>query len=230
MKKAIILCSGGLDSFVTAYYAKMKLNYGKITVLFFNYSQRSLEAERNAAKKCAFRLKADFIGLELKEIGQISTSLINIKGNVKKLERKDLRDTKKESEKWYVPSRNLIFLSYALALAEKIYIQKKEINDIFVGFKNEGRDAFPDQSKRFLKNINSIARENCKIPFKILAPLIDKDKEDIITLGKKLNVPLEETWSCYLGEKKQCGQCLACMLRKEGFYWTNIKDSTNYLK
>ncbi len=230
MKKAIVLCSGGLDSVVTAHYVKKKRNYDNVIILFFDYDQRSLKSERSAAKKCALVLKAQFVELKLKEIKKISASLINILGKEKRLKRKDLKDTKKESDKWYVPARNLIFLSYALALAEKSYIQKKEISDIFVGFKNEGKDAFPDQSKSFLRNINLIAKENCKMRFKILAPLIDKDKEDIIVLGEKLNVNLGETWSCYIGEAKQCGGCLACMLRKEGFYWANLKDPTNYLR
>jgi len=58
--------------------------------------------------------------------------------------------------------------------------------------------------------------------------LIEKDKEDIIILGKELGIDFKDTFSCYVGKEKHCGKCLACMLRKEGFYWSNIKDETEY--
>jgi 7-cyano-7-deazaguanine synthase len=150
-------------------------------------------------------------------------------GNVKRLKRKDLKNTEKEAEKFYVPFRNGIFLSYALALAESIYIKERKNYDLFVGFKCEGKEHYPDTTPEFVKKINELSKISCTRPFKILAPLIKMDKEDIILLGERLGVALEDTWSCYVSAgKKQCGRCLACMLRKEGFYWANVKDKTKY--
>lgn len=226
MKNAIILCSGGLDSVVTCHLARSK-GYKDIIILFFNYNQKSLEAERKASKECARSLGAQFKEINLEWLGGISGALINKKGKVKKLGRKDLRDTREESKNWYVPCRNTIFLVYSLALAESIFIKDKKKFDIFVGFKNEGKEAFPDTTPEFLKKMNELSKISTK-GFKILAPLIEMDKEDIILAGKRLDVDFKKTFSCYVGKKKHCGACLSCMLRKEGFYWSNIKDPTDY--
>ena len=59
---------------------------------------------------------------------------------------------------------------------------------------------------------------------------LEADKEEIISIGKKLGVDFKETTSCYIGKKEHCGFCLACRLRQEGFYWANIKDPTRYMK
>ncbi|MBI2057044.1 7-cyano-7-deazaguanine synthase [Candidatus Pacearchaeota archaeon] len=228
-KNALILCSGGLDSVVTAFYIKKKLNYNKIKALFFDYKQKSVIQERRYAKLCAKKIEAEFIEIKLHWLGKISTSLINKNGKIKKLAKKDLKNTKKESKKFYVPCRNSIFLINALALAELLFMKEKEIYDIFVGFKCEGKESYPDTTKEFVKEINRFAKISCSQNFKIIAPLIKKDKEDIIKLGKRLNVIFNETFSCYVSKNsKQCGVCLACKLRQAGFYWANIYDPTIY--
>lgn len=221
MKSAIVLCSGGLDSVVTAHYVKKKLDYDKLVILFFDYRQRALKAERRCAKKCAGDLNCEFVEIELKWLGEISNSLINKAGDVKEVKKEELKDTKEESERYYVPCRNLIFLSYSLALAES-----KEKCDIFVGFKNEGKEHYPDTTPEFVRKMNLL----CGKGVKIIAPLIKKDKEDIILSGKKLGVGFGDTFSCYIGPEKHCGVCLACKLRKQGFYWAGVKDETEYLE
>lgn len=227
-KNAIILSSGGIDSVTTAHYVKNKLNYSKIIVLFFNYGQKSLNMERKCSKHLAEKLKAEFKEISLPELRSLSTSLINTKGKANKLSSKDLKDTRKESENWYVPFRNTIFISYALALADSLYIKQKHTYDLFLGFKCEGNDSYPDTTSEYLKQINKLSRIASKEQFKIFAPLINKDKEDIILLGNKLGVDFKHTFSCYIGNNKHCGYCLACNLRKQGFYWANLKDPTEY--
>jgi len=230
MKNAIILCSGGLDSVVTSYYVKKKLKYEKIKILFFDYNQRTLEQERKASKFCSSKLNAEFIEIKLDWLGKISTSLINSDKKAKKISKDDLKDTKEESNKYYVPFRNGIFLSYAISLADSLFFKDKEVWDIFVGFKNEGKEAFPDTTPEFVEKANKL-REVSQVKGEIVAPLIEKDKEDIINLGKELNIDLSKTYSCYIGVKgnmKHCGTCLACCLRKEGFYWAGVKDETEY--
>ncbi len=226
MKNAIILCSGGIDSVTASYYVKKKLKYNKIIILFFDYNQKSLIKERECSRNCSKELGAIFNEIKLDWLGRISTSLINKKGNIKKLERRDLRDTKKESEKFYVPCRNTVFLVYALALAESLFIKEKKNYDIFIGFKDEGKESFPDATKEFVNEMDKLSRISTK-GFRIYAPLIEKDKEDIILLGKKLRIDFRKTHSCYVSNKA-CGKCLACMLRKEGFYWSNLTDPTKY--
>jgi len=228
MRNALILCSGGLDSVTTAYFVKKKLKYNKIKMLFFNYGQRNLNAERRCSRRCALDLEAEFSEIPLEWLGDISTSLLNSNEKTGELKRKDLKDTKKESDKWYVPCRNTIFLVYALALAESLYIKENEKYDIFSGFKCEGKESYPDTTKGFVEEMNRLSKISCVQKFKIIAPLIEKDKEDIVLLGQKLGVDFKKTFSCYTGEEIHCGTCLACMLRKEGFYWANVKDTTNY--
>lgn len=227
MKNAIILCSGGLDSITTAYYVKKSQKYNKIIILFFDYGQKTKNRERGCAKKCAKNMGADFIEIKLGWLGKISSSLINKPGKVKRITKKGLRDTKKESEKFYVPCRNAVFLVHALALAESLNFKEKKDYDIFVGFKCEGKESYPDTTIRFVNEMNKLGRISCR-GIKIKAPLIKKDKEDIIRLGKRLGMNFKETYSCYIGKEKHCGYCLACKLRQAGFYWANVKDPTNY--
>jgi 7-cyano-7-deazaguanine synthase len=226
MKKAIVLCSGGIDSVTMAYYVKINLKYSRIKILFFDYGQRSLKKEEILSRRCSDNLNADFIKIKLKWLGNISGSLINKYEKLKKY--RCLSNTKKEGGKFYVPCRNTIFLTYALALAESEYIKNKSINDIFIGFKCEGKESYPDTTKGFVKEINKISKISCNYPFIINAPLINKDKEDIIILGNKLGVYYKDTYSCYVSDKRHCGICLACRLRKAGFYWSGIKDPTKY--
>ncbi|MEK6889680.1 MAG: 7-cyano-7-deazaguanine synthase [Nanoarchaeota archaeon] len=228
-KKAIILCSGGLDSVVTSHYVKNKLKYDKITILFFNYHQKALNEERKASKLCAKEINARFIEISLPELANLSTSLINISGKTKKINKEDLKDTEIESKKWYVPCRNLVFLSYASALADSEFINTNIQSDIFIGFKCEGKDSYPDTTKDFLIKLNSLLSTSCSFKIEIKSPLIDKDKEDIIILGDKMKVDLASTFSCYSPKKNlHCRDCLACALRKQAFYWADIEDKTLY--
>jgi 7-cyano-7-deazaguanine synthase len=209
MKSAIVLCSGGLDSCVAAYFVKKKLKYGKIIILFFNYKQRTLDQERESAKRIAKELSAEFMEIALSELAYISASLINKKSKAKKIKRKELKNTEKESNKYYVPCRNIVFLTYAMALAESLQIKDNQEWDIFTGFKNEGKEAYPDTTKEFVKEINKLKGIGTKIKGKIIAPLIIMDKEDIIRLGEKLGVKLENTYSCYIGSKNKESQSQA---------------------
>jgi queuosine biosynthesis protein QueC len=270
MKNAIILCSGGLDSVVTAFYAK-KILKRRITILFFNYGQRNLKQEKTSAKYFAKKLNSKFIEIKIPKLNfsecSLTTRLASLDNNQIKMKdlcannlrlrahylggregRTDLeqnkrelspqctsnfnlKNTKAESDKWYVPQRNLIFISIASAIAESLAIKNNSKYEIFVGFKNEGKEPFPDTTEQFVKNFNQLIKNSSKNKISLTAPLIKKDKEDIIQLGEKLQVELEKTFSCYAPIKnKHCGFCLACRLRQAGFYWTNIPDKTNYKK
>jgi len=227
MKNAIVLCSGGLDSVVTAYYVKKKLEYDKLLILFFDYAQRTVKAERKASRKCALNLGAYFKEIRLKELAKISTSLINSKEEASRVSRVGLKDSKKESDKYYVPCRNTVFLSYGLALADSLFIKNKQIWDIFVGFKCEGKESYSDTTPKFVEAVNTLMKAS-EIRGKFVAPLIKKDKDEIVKLGEKLGVDLSSTFSCYISNKIHCGTCLACRLRQEAFYWANIRDDTEY--
>jgi len=232
MKNAIILCSGGLDSVVTANYVKKKLGYSKLIILFFDYGQRTIAAERRTSKMCASDLGASFVEIKLNWLGKISTSLINSNKKTKKVKIKGLKDEKEDSDNYYVPNRNTVFLDHAIAFAESLVIRGKGFSDIFVGFSNEGVEAYPDTTIRFVNVMNKLIK--CLgLKVEIIAPLIKKDKSGVVKLGEKLGVKLFDTYSCYAGVKnsnKQCGTCLACRFRQEAFYWANVIDKTSYEK
>tara|TARA_Y100000034_G_scaffold129270_1_gene185410 strand:- start:963 stop:1643 length:681 start_codon:yes stop_codon:yes gene_type:complete len=223
MKNAIILCSGGLDSVVAAYYVKDK--YKKLKFLFFDYGQKALENEEKCCREISKRLNAEFVKVELPWLHEISTSMINREG-FKETTEKDL-ETDKGIENWYVPCRNSIFLINGLAFAESEFLKNKEKYDIVIGFENEGEAHFKDTTEGFVKKINELSTETTE-GYEILAPLIKKDKTEVIKLGKELKVPFELTYSCYIGGEGHCGKCLNCMLRKKGFYWAGVEDVSSY--
>ncbi|MBI2508141.1 7-cyano-7-deazaguanine synthase [Candidatus Woesearchaeota archaeon] len=230
MKNAIILCSGGLDSVVTSY--KVRGEYGKMKFLFFDYNQRSLREEEFCSRKIADKLNAEFIKIDLKWLGRISGSSINKRGKYKETSEKDLEDSSKEITNWWIPARNSVFLVNALAFAEAEFLKNKERYDILIGLKNEGREHMKDTSPEFVKKINELAEEGTHDGgYKIIAPLIELDKTEVIRLGEKLKVPFELTYSCYVESKNKlehCGKCLNCVLRKKSFYWSDVKDPTSY--
>src|SRR3989344_3291248 len=227
MKNAIMLCSGGLDSITTSYYVKNKLKYNNLIILFFNYGQRTLKQEIKYSRLCAKDLNVKFKEIKLDWLKEISNALFE---NIKLKKIKTLKNTKKESSKWYFPYRNAVFLISAMAFQESLAIKERKNYDLFVGFKCEGKESYPDTTKKFVNYMNNLAKLSEVSKFRIIAPFIDKDKDEIITLGKKLGVNLANTYSCYLGNNLHCGYCLACKLRQAAFYWANIRDPTIYKK
>jgi 7-cyano-7-deazaguanine synthase len=221
MKKAMLLCSGGLDSVVCGHYIKKKLKYDLITLLFFNYGQRTLKSERKAAEKCARDIRATFHEISL-PLTHLKVPLVSKSVKVKSSHQ--VKNTSSEHDSWYVPGRNTLFLAHAFSIAEKM--ADKDQVDIFVGFKCEGKEPYPDTTFEYVSSMNqllSIAFKNLRL----IAPFIKKDKEDIIAVGKNLGVDFTKTISCYTSNR-HCGICLACRLRKQGFYWANVSDPTSY--
>ncbi len=233
MKNAIVLCSGGLDSVVAAYAIRKR--YAKLIFLFFDYGQRALKGEEYCAMKIAKYLKAKFLKLEIRWLGDLSNTPINKQLKFKTTTDKDLENCNKDILKWWVPCRNSVFLINTLAFAESKYLDSKEKYDIIIGLKNEGRVFMKDTTERFICKFNELIKEATFHDFyKIIAPLIKLDKTEVIELGHKLRVPFEFTYSCYIGSGLKskiplhCGRCLNCVLRKKGFYWSGIKDNSLY--
>lgn len=223
MKKSLIICSGGLDSVTLAHYVKKQLKYGDNKILFFDYGQRARRLEEICARTCSKEISASFVKVKINNLDSFKSSCLTDTKKFNKIYRKNLKNTKKESSKWYLPFRNGIFLAYALSLAEK------DKRDIFIGFKSEGLEGYPDATKHFVKVMNEISIVACD-KVKILAPFLKKDKEDIVLIGSSLKVDFAKTTSCYVGSRISCGECLACALRKEAFYWAAKEDPTKYRK
>jgi 7-cyano-7-deazaguanine synthase len=219
-KKCIVLLSGGLDS---ATVLKIAQKDFEVVALAFDYGQRH-KFELNAAKKIA--KKNSIILNEIKiDLAQFGNSALTDDISVPKNQ-----DIGKEIPVTYVPVRNTIFLSYALAFAEV-----NEIFDIFIGVNALDYSGYPDCRPEFITAFEKMANEGTKFAqgedkIKIHTPLIDLTKAQIITKGIHLGVDYSMTHSCYDPSESglSCGQCDACILRKAGFEAANITDPTSY--
>jgi 7-cyano-7-deazaguanine synthase len=130
----------------------------------------------------------------------------------------------------YVPARNTIFLSIALAYAETVGAQA-----IFIGANSIDYSGYPDCRPEYFKAFQRMASlaTKCGVEgrsIRIQAPLVKMRKEEIVKKAILLRVPLKLTWSCYSGGKKPCGTCDSCVLRREGFKRAGLTDPVPYAK
>ena len=223
-KKAVCLLSGGLDSAVTAFIAK-KQGYD-IYALSFRYGQRHTK-ELTCAKKISTAVGAKnhlILSINLHKIG--GSSLLT--SSPETIPNHPINEIGKTIPTTYVPGRNTIFLSYALAYAETINAEA-----IFIGVNAVDYSAYPDCRPRYIQIIQQLARvATCQgvkgKPVRIKAPLPHLSKAQIVKKGARLKVPFSKTWSCYRGGTKACGQCDSCQLRLKGFQEAHQKDPVPY--
>lgn len=221
MKKAVILFSGGLDSTTCLAYAKSQ-GYD-CYALSFNYGQRH-HAELNAAKTIAKHFKANhkIFNLEINQFG--GSALTDLEIDVPNY------DAKNTIPITYVPARNTIFLSVALAWAEVL-----NAKDIFIGVSHVDYSGYPDCRPEFIQAFNKLANLATKFGTEeggvtIHTPLIDLSKAETIQLGIKHGVDYSMTVSCYQANDygHACGKCDSCALRRKGFIEAELPDSTLY--
>lgn len=218
MKKAVVLLSGGLDSTTVLAIAK---NLGFETyALSFDYGQRhniELEAAQNIAKEFAAKEhKISKIDLRLFGGSALTSDIAVPKSS---LQENHIPVT-------YVPARNTIFLSFALAYAETI-----KAFDIFIGVNAVDYSNYPDCRDEFIQtfeklaNLATAAGVQNEGSFKIHSPLIKMSKAEIIKKGLELGVDYSKTHSCYdpIGTKP-CGKCDSCQIRIAGFEAAGMKD------
>lgn len=222
-KKAIAVLSGGLDCTVaTAVFAKDYEIHG----LTFDYGQRAIGEEIKAAKAICEKWGAKHTVMDLKWLGEISDSALTSDEKVPQLKEEELDDLDTcvdTASKVWVPARNLVFTAIATSFAEAEGAEK-----IIVGWDKEEAATFPDNSKEFLNAFNNVLATGSPIDIDIEAPDIDLSKKEIVELGKKLDAPMELSYSCYMGEEKHCGLCESCMRRKRAFKEAKIEDLTEY--
>jgi 7-cyano-7-deazaguanine synthase len=213
-KKCVVLLSGGLDSTTTLYYV-IKHGY-KPVCLIFDYGQRH-KKEIYCAKKIAERLGLNYYIVKF-SLPWKGSSLLDKKLKLPTKKQKNVIPST------YVPARNIIFLSFATSLAEVI-----GANYIFYGANQVDFSGYPDCRQEFVETFQKMVNVGTKKgvkgeKIKIIAPLINLSKEQIVKLAVSLNVPLENTWSCYKGGKTPCGVCDSCKFRKLGFKKAGFED------
>ncbi|PYM75628.1 MAG: 7-cyano-7-deazaguanine synthase QueC [Candidatus Rokuibacteriota bacterium] len=220
--RAVVLLSGGLDSATTLAIARAE-GY-ECHALSFDYGQRHV-CELESAKKVAAALGAVqhlTLRLDLRAIGGSAlTADIDVpKGRSAEAMSTGIPVT-------YVPARNTIFLSHALAWAEVLGAQ-----DVFIGVNALDYSGYPDCRPEFteafekLANLATQAGVEGKSRFRVHTPLIELSKAQIVARAYELNVDLSLTWSCYVPEPdgRACGLCDSCLLRKKGFAEARLAD------
>lgn len=222
-KKCVVLLSGGLDSSTCLAVAKAA-NYDCYT-LSIDYGQRHL-AELNASAKIAESMTANphqVVHIDLNSIGGSALTDTNI-------DVPDYDDNTAEIPITYVPARNTIFLSTALAYAEVV-----GADAIYIGVTAVDYSGYPDCRAEYIAAFEILANLATKAGtegqhLKIETPLIDLSKAEIIKLGHSLGFDYGQTVSCYNANKKgeACGTCDSCHHRKKGFAQAGLKDPTRY--
>ncbi len=225
-KKAVVLLSGGLDSSTILAYAKNK-NFDLYALSFF-YGQRH-QFELEASKKIAQQfgvIQHKTINIDLRAFGGSAlTAEIEVpKGRTE-------AEMDNEIPITYVPARNTIFLSFALAFAEVI-----QSEDIFIGVNAVDYSGYPDCRPEYIKAYQTMANMATKTGVEgttnltIHTPLIDLKKSEIIKMGLDFGVDYAITSTCYDPNEKglPCGICDSCVLRLKGFSELGIEDPAEY--
>jgi 7-cyano-7-deazaguanine synthase len=226
-KKAVVLSSGGIDS-TTAMAVAGDRGFTLYSLSFF-YGQRH-SYELKAAQSIAryFNVaKHLVINADLRAIGG---SALTADIDIPKARHKRVISSRIPAT--YVPARNTIFLSYALAWAEVI-----RSSHIFIGVNMVDYSGYPDCRPEYIKafqgmaNLATKAGVEDKTPINIEAPLLHMSKAQIIKLGISLGVDYSLTHSCYdpSPEGLACGVCDSCLIRKKGFQEAGVPDPTRYL-
>ena len=219
---AVVLLSGGLDSATVLAMAKDQ-GFTQIHAISFDYGQRH-KVELTAAKNIA-----DAMGVASHRWAEIDLRIFGGSALTAELDvPKDRDESEMEGEIpiTYVPARNTIFLSFALALAEVV-----QSNDIFVGVNAVDYSGYPDCRPEYIASFQNMANLATKAgvqghKMNIHTPLIDWTKPQIIKRGLELGVDYSLTHSCYDPDKqgKACAHCDSCLIRQSAFESLGMTD------
>ena len=211
----LIILSGGMDSGVLLLdLLKRKFKPLAIT---FNYEAKHSCREIAAAKELTSKFSISHEVIELSFINNyLSSSLLKSGTNVPLGSYSDVN-----MSSTVVPFRNGIMLSIAAGIAES-----REIPFIFIGTHAGDSVVYPDCRKDFNKSMNEAIFFGTDSKIKFFAPYEKFTKKEIATNGKELDFPFELSWTCYVGKEKQCGECAACISRREAI---GEDDLTAYL-
>ncbi len=221
---AVVLLSGGMDSATATAIARADgLEVIGLTIDYGQRHRKELDAAKSVAK---------YFGV--KEHRVVRLDLTPIGGSALTDRRVPIPEGRPPEEigtgipPTYVPARNTIFLSYALALAEAVGAKA-----IYIAANSYDYAGYPDCRPEYYEAFAHVARLGTKRgvegdPVEIRTPLIRMTKADIVRSGVKLGVPWELTWSCYHGRPKACGVCDSCQLRLKGFREAGVRDPIPY--
>jgi 7-cyano-7-deazaguanine synthase len=210
---SLVVLSGGLDSTVCMAAAARD---GAVVALTFDYGQRHWHEVDHAAGVAGF-YEADHVVVRLDLTGWGGSALTDAAIDVPPVGTPGIPAT-------YVPARNLIFLSVAMGVAEA-----RSLDSVWLGVNALDYSGYPDCRPEFIASFEQTAALALKRgvegdPVRVVTPLIDKSKADIVRWGLELGAPLHLTWSCYRGGTEPCGECDSCALRAKGFAEAGVDD------
>lgn len=211
--RTMVLLSGGLDSTVMAYSRECDL------FLSFYYGSKHNGQEIKHAKKTATRLGVEHRVIDLSDIFQnFNSALIDRKRPIPHghYEDKTMRET-------VVPFRNGILLAIATGVAES-----EGIKNIGIAAHAGDHAVYPDCRSAFLTGFHHAANSGTYGKVNICFPFLGTTKTDIVLKGEALNIPFEDSYSCYEGDEVQCGLCSTCFERREAFWLASVVDPTEY--
>ena len=216
MSKGIILLSGGLDSLVSLGLGMQK--YGISLALTFDYGQKALEQEVSTSKNICDYYKIEHKVIKLDWLKNVThTALVEDKELPEGIDNPD--DSAKSV---WVPNRNGLFLNIAGSFADG-----NDYDYIIIGANKEEGQTFPDNTQEFIDRVNAEFEFSTQKHPKVVAPLINYDKNDIVKQAIEHNIPLEFVRSCYSNGKKHCGKCESCTRLKNALI---ANGDTHYIK
>lgn len=216
---AVVLVSGGMDSLVTLAVAARDHT---VYALHLNYRQRTERRELRS-----FGAICRHYGIPTARRRVVDISFLGRIGGSALTDRKlEVPRTRGHGPRGgipvtYVPFRNTIILSLAVAWAETVGAKK-----VFIGAVEEDSSGYPDCRKTYYEAFNRLVKEGTRpgSGIRVVTPLIAMSKGEIVRLGLKLNAPFHLSWSCYVSDDRPCGTCDSCRLRAKGFEEAGVPD------
>ena len=218
--KSIALLSSGLDSVVALTLALEDTDVE--LALTFDYGQLSAQREIEYSKKVCQHFGIEHRVIKLPWLAQISGSALTGAKQIPELreEELDLREVAEQTARQvWVPNRNGVFINIAASFAEAL-----ECDSIIVGFDAEEAETFPDNSREYVEAVNRALEFSTLNRVKVIAPVIDLNKSQIVAIGMEKGAPLEWSWSCYYGNDKPCMKCESCQRRSRAFKQAGYED------
>lgn len=223
--KSIILLSGGLDSFVSL--AELADSHNIKLALTFDYGQKAFEKEAEASKKIAQHYNIDHKVIKLDWLKEITKTSLVSNNELPNLDIDNLDNllmAEETAKSVWVPNRNGVFVNIAAAFADSL-----EFTHIIIGANKEEATTFKDNSKEFIKAINHSLKNSVNQGVEVIAPLIEFNKNEIIKLAIKKQVPFNLVRSCYRSLEKHCGKCESCNRLKRALIANDRQDLINLL-
>ena len=216
MTKGIILLSGGLDSLVSLGVGIEK--YWISLALTFDYGQKAVEQEISTSKNICDYYKIEHKVIKLDWLKEVThTALVS---------NEDLPEgivnPEQSAKSVWVPNRNGLFLNIAGSFADG-----NDYDYIIIGANKEEGQTFPDNTQEFIDKIDAEFEYSTQKHPKVVAPLINSDKNDIVKLALEHKIPLEFVRSCYASGEKHCGKCESCTRLKNALV---ANGDTHYIK